>query len=127
MAGGGRHGPARFDGDLDDYQEWLRSRARAQSADGAQADRAPAASAVPVDPQSDCGKLRRELTRIEKRIASLSAEVARLDAHGADPAASATERCTRLRRDIASLESRWVEVGCALESAEAELSESLDG
>jgi ATP-binding cassette subfamily F protein 3 len=109
-----------FDGDLDDYQDWLRSRGRARQAAGA-------ARAPKPQTGSQGGLLRRELARIEKRIASLTAEAARLEALDADAAAGLAEKRARLRRDIESLEAKWLQAGCALEEAEAETSESLDG
>jgi len=101
-----------FDGDLDDYQQWLKERAKARHA----ADLKPAVKA-PRDPLDE---LRRELGQIERRLAAIAREQALLEA-GPDPAAQARydSRRARLARDAASLEERWLEVGTALEASEA--------
>jgi ATP-binding cassette subfamily F protein 3 len=116
-----------FDGDLDDYQEWLRTRSKAQLAVGSGEARKAARAAKGG---FDGDALRRELARIEKRITSLAAEAARLDASG-DAAGPQADKRARIKRDTAALEEKWVAVGCALEAAEAaaqpELPESLHG
>ena len=48
----------------------------------------------------------------------------------ADAAVALADKRARLRRDTQALEAKWVEVGCALESAEAAegaLTENVDG
>jgi ATP-binding cassette subfamily F protein 3 len=100
-----------FDGDLDDYQQWLKSRAKAGQAPGK-----PRAAKPPRD---SLAQLRRELEQIERRIASIAVERASLAAElakGAHP--GLTAKNTRLARDAESLESRWMEVGTAIEAAE---------
>jgi ATP-binding cassette, subfamily F, member 3 len=140
-----------FDGDLDDYQQWLKTRAKAAQAAG---DSAKASKKIPRD---SLAQLRRELEQIERRIAAVAAEQASLQAqiagHGSrseadaipstNVAASAkairsaktivpakavlsdrlTEKSARLTRDAASLEARWMEVGTAIEAAEAKTSD----
>lgn len=109
-----------FDGDLDDYQQWLRYR-RAKSAPVA-GDKPGASKRTAHDSLS---QLRRELDQIERRIAALASQRAALQAevgaaavHGGIAARSA-----RLRRDAVSLEARWMEIGMAIESAEARASD----
>jgi ATP-binding cassette, subfamily F, member 3 len=107
-----------FDGDLDDYQQWLKSRARAEQA---AADKAKAPKKAPRDALA---QLRRELDQIERRLAAVTAEQASLQAALAEPAARRddarlADKQARLSRDAASLEARWLEVGTALETAEA--------
>jgi ATP-binding cassette, subfamily F, member 3 len=104
-----------FDGDLDDYQQWLKTRAKTEQAGQLKpksTQKAPRDSLVP---------LRRELEQIERRIASIAAEQASLEAQHADSALQGTlaHRRARLLRDAASLEARWMEVGTAIEAAEA--------
>jgi ATP-binding cassette, subfamily F, member 3 len=111
-----------FDGDLDDYQRWLKSRAgnRAEGRDPAGKRGAAAARGEPGARGSHT-TLRRELEQIEKRIAALAAEKTQLDAQGAGdaPAAHLAARRARLVRDTANLEARWMEVGTALEAEDA--------
>ena len=96
-----------FDGDLDDYQQWLRQRSIRAAEEGAKRPRAA------PDP---LGELRRELTRLEKRIATLAAERTSIEA--AAPQVADHGKLQRLTRSIATLEEQWVEVGSALEAAE---------
>jgi ATP-binding cassette, subfamily F, member 3 len=103
-----------FDGDLDDYQQWLKVRAKAQQAT---ADKPRPTKA----PRDALAQLRRELEQIERRIANIAAEQISLDTDLADPSPRdrlAAKRA-RLARDAQALEVRWLEVGTALEEAEA--------
>jgi ATP-binding cassette subfamily F protein 3 len=120
-----------FDGDLDDYQTWLKSRGKTDQRAGGTGDRAPGRdTAGGRSAATDRGEpgasgrlapLRRELEQIEKRIATLAVEKARLDAQGAGdaPAAHLSALRARLVRDTANLEARWMEVGTALEAEDA--------
>jgi ATP-binding cassette subfamily F protein 3 len=124
-----------FDGDLDDYQQWCKVRAKAE-----QAELKPkAAKRAPRDPRS---QLRRELEQIERRIAAIAAEQSSLPAPADEPAVGQAgsgragarqagpgpsdlqrklaDRRARLTRDAATLEARWMELGTALEAAEAQ-------
>jgi ATP-binding cassette subfamily F protein 3 len=105
-----------FDGDLDDYQQWLRTRAKTEQARQLKPQSAKKA------PRDSLVLLRRELEQIERRIASVAAEQASLEAQHADSAlqGSLAHRRARLHRDAASLEARWMEVGTAIEAAEAQ-------
>jgi ATP-binding cassette subfamily F protein 3 len=93
-----------FDGDLDDYQQWLRLRNKAPDA------QAPAAKAAGGKPGNKDG-------------ATLAAERKLLDAEfAADPGhATLPKRRANLERDIAFLESQWMEIGTAIEAAEAQI------
>jgi ATP-binding cassette subfamily F protein 3 len=104
-----------FDGDLDDYQQWLRVRAKTEQAD------AEKQKPVKKAPRDSVAQLRRELEQIERKIANISAERALLDAEPDDPAqlSRLTSRRARLSRDADALEARWMEVGTAIEAAEA--------
>ena len=116
-----------FDGDLDDYQEWLKSRAKARQApDESKGPRKGAGRGAP-ESRDSLSQLRHELKRIEKRIAANAAERALLDTHAdaletAAPQGKLEEKRSRLARDAASLEARWMEVGMAIETAEAQVS-----
>ena len=120
-----------FGGDLDDYQQWLRSR-RAAAPAGAAAKAAPAQrsknaavdrKAVRRDPLT---KLRQQLEQVEGRIAAVAAERALAEAEFAanplDP--KFAMRRANLQRDAAYLESQWMEIGTAIEAAEAGAGES---
>ena len=120
-----------FGGDLDDYQQWLRSR-RAAAPAGAAAKAAPAQRSknaavdrktVRRDPLT---KLRQQLEQVEGRIAAVAAERALAEAEFAanplDP--KFAMRRANLQRDAAYLESQWMEIGTAIEAAEAGAGES---
>jgi ATP-binding cassette subfamily F protein 3 len=109
-----------FDGDLDDYQQWLKSRARASSA-AAEKPRAPKQA------QRDAlSQRRRELTQIERRLVSLNAEQAAVEAEmtaaGAAIPAELIDKNARLLNDVATLEARWLDVGTAIEEEESRAS-----
>ena len=108
-----------FAGDLDDYQQWLRSRGGAAAAAGAPAKKAPvAAKATRRDPLA---KLRQQLAQVEAQIAAVAAERALTEAEfAANPIESKLGmRRANLQRDAAYLESQWMEIGTAIEAAEA--------
>jgi ATP-binding cassette subfamily F protein 3 len=104
-----------FDGDLDDYQQWLKIRAK-----DTQSQPKPKAAKKP--PRDSLDQLRRELTQIERRIAANAAEQTAMNASVADPTNDKrlADKRARLTRDAALLESRWMEVGIAIEAAEAQ-------
>jgi len=108
-----------FDGDLDDYQRWMKDRSKSEPAE----ERRPKAAARP--PRDDLWKLRRELELIERKIAAVAAEQSGLDAEAGDAAGGRIAgRRARLARDAATLEERWMEIGTAIEAAEAREAES---
>jgi ATP-binding cassette subfamily F protein 3 len=106
-----------FAGDLDDYQQWLRSR------DGAQ-QTAPVAKGVAAreKPQrrDPLARLRRQLVEVETRIAAVAGERRLLEAEiAANPGQDRLAmRRANLERDAAYLESQWMEIGTAIEAAE---------
>ncbi len=106
-----------FDGDLDDYQRWLRQRA-AESGDPTPARPLRARAARGRDPTP---KLRQRLEQTEAQLASLVATRVSLELELAaaplDPALQ--RRWATLERDMAALESQWLEIGSAIETAEA--------
>ena len=112
-----------FDGDLDDYQVWLKGRNRAPAAAAAAvAGGAEAASVRAAKPSNNAlTRLRRELEQIELDIGKLNAERSTLEdamAH-ADPASDLYDRFAIIMRETTTLEERWLELGAALEMAEA--------
>jgi ATP-binding cassette, subfamily F, member 3 len=121
-----------FDGDLDDYQQWLRlrnkspdaqapaARGEAAKAPGKPGNKDGGSKARPRDPLA---RLRQQLEQVETRIATLASERKLLDAEfSADPGhATLPKRRANLERDIAFLESQWLEIGTAIEAAEAQI------
>jgi ATP-binding cassette subfamily F protein 3 len=107
-----------FDGDLDDYQQWLKTRAKTDQSQ-------PKPKAARKPPRDMLDQLRRELTQIERRIAANAAEQAAMGTSVADPTSDKrlADKRARLTRDAALLESRWMEVGIAIEAAEAQASD----
>jgi ATP-binding cassette subfamily F protein 3 len=119
-----------FDGDLDDYQLWLRSRGKTEPAAAAKREtsKRPArvAAKAASGPRGRLSELRREIELIEKRISAIAAERTLVEAelckdpmHGGLQAQHAD-----LTRDEALMETRWMEVGTAIEAAETEISDS---
>jgi ATP-binding cassette subfamily F protein 3 len=108
-----------FDGDLDDYQRWMKDRSKSQQAEESR----PKAAARP--PRDDLWKLRRELELIERKIAAVAAEQSALDAGAPDTVGGRIAgRRARLARDAATLEERWMDIGTAIEAAEARAADS---
>jgi ATP-binding cassette subfamily F protein 3 len=112
-----------FDGDLDDYQQSLRSHDKTApaAAKSAAPKRARQTASTALKSRGRLSALRRELGQIEMRIAAIAAERALIEEelcknpmHGGLQAQHAD-----LMRDAASMETRWMEVGTALESEEA--------
>ncbi len=104
-----------FSGDLDDYQQWLRSRGNSQQSN--------TGKAVPASQKSGrrdpLEKLRQQLEQVEIRIAAVTAERALLEAEiaASPPDNRLTMRRANLARDAAYLETQWLEIGTALEAA----------
>ncbi len=130
-----------FDGDLDDYAKWLRTR-------GAAGKKAAKASAVVVTAkviaaveetpeerrrnaatQREAEKIARQrVKRIETRTATIDAELVALDAQLADPATyngptqdmmRLGQRQTELRREKEALDAEWLDLVGQLEAQEA--------
>ena len=118
-----------FDGDLDDYAIWLRSRAGPKRTPNAAPDTSARAGAkagarasarAGVKSRGRLGELRREIVRIEERIAAIGErrilveeELCKDPMHGELQAEHAD-----LTRDAAAMEERWMEIGTAIEAAE---------
>jgi ATP-binding cassette subfamily F protein 3 len=111
-----------FDGDLDDYQQ--SSRARSQTAPAAPIKQTPkreprGAAKAGSKSRGRLSELRREIEQIEQRIAAIAAQRVLVEAelckdpmHGGLQAQHA-----ELTRDAAGLETRWMDVGTAIETA----------
>jgi ATP-binding cassette, subfamily F, member 3 len=110
-----------FDGDLDDYQQGLRLRDETAPAAKNAAPKRVRPAAAPS--RGRLSALRRELEQIEKRIAEIAAERALIEEELCkDPMHRGLQaQHADSMRDAASLETRWMDVGTALESAEAEI------
>jgi ATP-binding cassette subfamily F protein 3 len=112
-----------FDGDLDDYQQWLRSRAKDPAADAK--GRAGKVGKVgkldkPAKLRDPLAKLRLRLQAVELRLAQLAAERRILDAEADQLSADRLKaRRANLERDVLQLEAQWMEIGTAIEAAEA--------
>ncbi|MES2313917.1 MAG: ATP-binding cassette domain-containing protein [Pseudomonadota bacterium] len=127
-----------FDGDLDDYAKWLRTRG-ATSKKAAKAGAAAAKPVVKIVPEESSEERRRNaaaqrenektsrqrVKRIETRNATIDTELAALEIQLSDPATyngSTSEmmrlgqRQTELRREKEALEAEWLELYEQLEA-----------
>ena len=111
-----------FDGDLDDYQQSLRSGAKTGPQGAVRKETPKRAAKAARPPVSRLRGLRREIEEIEKRISALAAERAAVETELCeDPMNGGLQaRHADLIREAASMETRWMEVGTAIEAAEAE-------
>jgi ATP-binding cassette subfamily F protein 3 len=128
-----------FDGDLDDYARWLRTRgAASKKAAKAGVDK-PAAPAAPAESPEERRRnaaaqrenekaSRQRVKRIETRTASIDAELATLEARLADPDTyngptsemmKLGQRQTELRREKEALEAEWLQLYEQLEAVGA--------
>jgi ATP-binding cassette subfamily F protein 3 len=119
-----------FDGDLDDYQLWLRSRGKTEPAAAAkrEASKRPArvAAKAASGSRGRLSELRREIEQIEKRISAIAADRMLVEAELCkDPMHGGLQaRHADLTRDEALWETRWMEVGTAIEAAETQIGDS---
>lgn len=127
-----------FDGDLDDYAKWLRTRGTT-SKKAARASAAAAKPVVRIVPEETPEERRRQaaaqreseknsrqrVKRIETRTASIDSELAALETQLADPATyngptsemmRLGQRQTELRREKEALEAEWLEIYETLEA-----------
>ena len=121
-----RGGVAPFDGDLEDYQQYLLDVARRARETLRQAGAAPAggqASAAPPKARNPSeSTLKRQLGEIEARMSILNHESAQIEAHlcHCPPAAEIAElgkRLTRVTAELQQMETRWLALSEQLESA----------
>jgi ATP-binding cassette subfamily F protein 3 len=114
-----------FDGDLDDYQRWLKSRAQGRSR--APERQKPVETRPPRKPTVRIAPMRRELAEIEQKLAELTAERTAIEAALSAGSTSATliDRFGHLNREVDSLEARWMDVGSRIEAAEMDVAGGL--
>ncbi|GHB12499.1 ATP-binding cassette domain-containing protein [Salinicola rhizosphaerae] len=130
-----------FDGDLDDYHQWLKQR-EAASRQAAREEKRPAGSGDSGDRKAArraaaelrerTKPLRRERDTLEKKLEKAQATLSGIETQLADPElydAARKDELTRLVREqgecqaeVESLESEWLKAEEALEALEAELS-----
>jgi ATP-binding cassette subfamily F protein 3 len=126
-----------FDGDLDDYADWLnQSRAAEKAAEREKSqrrreDEAAAArrkAAAPAAKAADLRPLKKESEKLEQQLAVWQGELKLLETRLADPALYAdadsrlldelTLRQEQLTQNIEAAESRWLEINELLESTQ---------
>ena len=126
-----------FDGDLDDYAKWLRSRGSAnKKAAKAGAAAKPEAPVIKIESSEERKRnhaaqrenekvSRQRVKKIESRTASIDAELATLETTLADPATyngptgemmRLGQRQTELRKEKEALETEWLEIHEQLEA-----------
>jgi ATP-binding cassette subfamily F protein 3 len=128
-----------FDGDLDDYAKWLRTRGTTSKKAAKAAGAAAAAPVVKIVPDESPEERRRNaatqrenektsrqrVKRIETRNATIDSELAALEIRLADPATyngptqemmRLGQRQTELRREKEALEAEWLELYEQLEA-----------
>jgi ATP-binding cassette subfamily F protein 3 len=114
-----------FDGDLDDYQQWLRCDNAATKGAKRSASKDPASKGASKD-AVNVRRLRREIAEIEKRILEITAQRTQVEEelcnHPLDPGLQA--QYADLNRNAAALEGRWMEAGAELEAAETPAGET---
>ncbi|MFK2904879.1 ATP-binding cassette domain-containing protein [Dyella ginsengisoli] len=123
-----------FDGDLDDYAKWLRSRGAANKKAGKAA--APEKPAAPIETPEDRRRnaaaqrdgdksSRSRVKKIETRVAAIDVELGKLEARLADPATyngptaelmKLSQQQAELRREKETLEAEWLELYEQLEA-----------
>ncbi|MDY0021556.1 ABC-F family ATP-binding cassette domain-containing protein [Arenimonas caeni] len=111
-----------FNGDLDEYAAWLRSRGNEPKAPKAAAAKpAPAPAPAPAKPargRHEVDQAARKARQLEQRVAELAAELARVEAKLADPAVYGNDggielgQLTRQQEKLAAekdaLEAEWL-------------------
>ena len=136
---GGRVQP--FDGDLDDYRDWLAAQRSAALAAAACPDRSADKAARKADRAQSAAErqarlaarrpLVKEVEGLEKKLAAWQGEKSRLDSRLAEPALYAPgndsallqellKRQAQLAAEIDAAEHRWLEAHEALEALDAE-------
>ena len=123
-----------FDGDLDDYARWLRSRGAANKK--AAKSKAEAKPVAPVESPEERRRTaaaqreneknsRQRVKKIETRVATIEAELAALEAKLADPATyngptaalmKLSQQQAELRREKETLEAEWMALYETLEA-----------
>jgi ATP-binding cassette subfamily F protein 3 len=127
----GDGGVQAFDGDLDDYARWLRSR-EASAERSASSDAGPSAKdrrRAAAQQRERMRPLTREVQRVEKRMQAIDTELAALETRLADPAlytdrpreaADLGRQQGELRAEHDDLETQWLELHEQIEALSAE-------
>jgi ATP-binding cassette subfamily F protein 3 len=116
-----------FDGDLEDYSNWLEKRSGATATPAAPRARGEGKRKqrrAETDPRQDPGPRRQEIKGIETSLEKLGQERTRLEKELAsmdfsrDPAHArkVSERHAGVLREVEQLETRWLELSERLES-----------
>ncbi|MGY6555637.1 MAG: ATP-binding cassette domain-containing protein [Wenzhouxiangella sp.] len=124
----------RFDGDLDDYREWLRKNANPASAAKTQQQSpniAPTETLSAAEFRSKAKPLRNRIARLSTAIEATSSALNQIQQQLADPAlyqasaqsdlADLLKRQSRLALEQTTLENEWLEAEAELEQLEATL------
>ena len=123
-----------FDGDLDDYRQWLLGRERAGAATPEEPAADHSAAGRKERRREEAARrqrlqpLRKEIEKLEARIEALTAEKGRVEAELADPALYQETNKERLKeyvqhqgrveQDLAEAEAAWLQASERLEAAE---------
>ena len=109
-----------FNGDLDEYAAWLRSRNNEPRPAKAAAKTAPAPAPRPVRSRSETDAAAKRISQVEARIALLQEELTRIESQLADPAiygndggieiGQLAQRQGELAKEKDELESEWLEL-----------------
>ncbi len=123
---------APFDGDLDDYAQWLAKSGKAPRAASDSTVTTPSRQEqrrLQAEARNRLTPLRNEQRRIESQLEKLTGERQQLEAELADPTTYSskpaeegrrlTQRHAELVREIGTLEERWLEVSSELEERSA--------
>jgi ATP-binding cassette subfamily F protein 3 len=113
-----------FDGDLDDYRDWLLKSKQEKAAVAERPAAKPAAANAPK-PAASTKNLEARIKRLEEMIARLNAQKAAVDARLADPAIyqdaskdalrAVLEDQAHVGRELSQLESEWLDRQAELE------------
>jgi len=114
-----------YDGDLDEYREWLAARARAQRDVGKDAGQARNSRRDRADQRAALAPLRKFVKDAEARLTKLAAERAKIEAKLADPAIyerkgeviTANLRLAAIAREVDAAETEWLDAETALSEA----------
>ena len=118
-----------FDGDLDDYAKLVLRAPQVDTTDTAGGDSRKQARRDRAEQRARSAPLRKEVDRIEKKLAALEDERSAVHAELADPAiyagvgghiAGLVRRQGEIAQQIAALEQTWLDTQAAIEAADAQ-------